>query len=136
LPWPERSFKFEVSENPASRGWVAEMDGHIAGMLVLWLLVDEAHIATIAVHPEFRRQGIGERILIETLRAAYAEGARRAFLEVRAGNGVAQAMYRKYGFEVSGLRPHYYKDNGEDAVLMALERLERLTKDERPTTEE
>jgi ribosomal-protein-alanine N-acetyltransferase len=102
---------------------VAEADGRILGTLVLWLILDEAHIATIATHPDFRRQGIGERILIEALRAAYAEGARRAFLEVRAGNAAAQAMYRKYGFDVTGLRPHYYKDNNEDAVLMTLESL-------------
>ena len=127
LPWPERSFRFEVSENPAARGWVAEaeVDGrvHIIGMLVLWLLVDEAHIATLAVRPEFRRRGVGGRLLVEALHAARAEGARRALLEVRAGNAAAQAMYRKFGFAVAGRRPRYYKDNGEDALLMTLEDL-------------
>ncbi len=126
MPWPERSFKFEASENPASRAWVAEMGGHLAAMLVLWLVVDEAHIATIATHPDFRRQGIGEQLLIEALRAARAEGAQRAFLEVREGNRAAQAMYRKYGFEVTGKRPSYYRDNGEDALLMSLENLNAL----------
>jgi [ribosomal protein S18]-alanine N-acetyltransferase len=121
LPWPERSFRFELTENPSSRGWVTEVDGQIAAMLVLWLIIDEAHIATIATHPEFRRQGIGEKILLHSLRAAQAEGARRAFLEVRAGNLAAQSMYKKYGFEVAGVRPHYYKDNNEDALLMNLE---------------
>ena len=127
LPWPERSFRYEVSENPASRCWVIEviLDGEpqLAGMLVLWLLVDEVHIATLAVHPDFRRQGIAGRLLVEALRAAQAEGARRAFLEVREGNAAAQAMYRKFGFEVTGRRPRYYKDTGEDAILMALEGL-------------
>ena len=52
LPWPERSFQFELTENPVSRGWVAESGGRIAAMLVLWLIVDEAHIATVATHPE------------------------------------------------------------------------------------
>jgi len=126
LPWPERSFRFELTGNPVSRGWVAEVDGRIAAMLVLWFIVDEAHIATIAVHPDFRRQGIGERILLHALRAAQAEGARRAFLEVRAGNSAAQAMYKKYGFEVAGVRPHYYKDNNEDALLMNLENFDCL----------
>src|SRR5512136_2057092 len=86
LPWSERSFQYEVTQNVVSRGWVAEADGRIAAMLVLWLVVDEAHIATIAVHPDFRRRGIGEQILISALRAAHAEGARLAFLEVRVGN--------------------------------------------------
>jgi [ribosomal protein S18]-alanine N-acetyltransferase len=126
LPWTERSFRFELTENPVSRGWVAEVDGKISAMLVLWFIVDEAHIATIAVHPGFRRQGIGEQILIHALRAARAEGARRAFLEVRAGNAAAQAMYLKYGFEVVGVRPHYYRDNNEDALLMNLENFDCL----------
>jgi ribosomal-protein-alanine N-acetyltransferase len=126
LPWPERSFRYEVTENPVSRGWVADMDGRIAAMLVLWFIIDEAHIATIAVHPDFRRQGIGEQILLTALRAAREEGARRAFLEVRAGNAAAQVMYRKYGFEVVGVRPKYYRDNNEDAFLMNLENFDFL----------
>jgi [ribosomal protein S18]-alanine N-acetyltransferase len=126
LPWPERSFRFELTENPVSRGWVAEVGGQIAAMLVLWLIIDEAHIATVAVHPDFRRQGIGEQILLHALRAAKDEGAQRAFLEVRVGNVAAQEMYKKYGFEVTGVRPHYYKDNNEDALLMNLEKFDCL----------
>jgi len=126
LPWPERSFRFELTDNQVSRGWVAEEDGKIAAMLVLWFIVDEAHIATIAVHPDFRRQGIGEQIMLHALRAAREEGARRAFLEVRAGNAAAQAMYKKYGFDVVGVRAGYYKDNNEDAFLMNLEKLDGL----------
>jgi ribosomal-protein-alanine N-acetyltransferase len=105
---------------------VAEVEGKIAAMLVLWFIIDEAHIATIAVHPDFRRQGIGEQILLHALRAAHSEGAQRAFLEVRAGNFAAQAMYRKYGFEMAGVRPGYYKDNNEDALLMDLEKFDTL----------
>jgi ribosomal-protein-alanine N-acetyltransferase len=126
LPWSERSFRYEVTQNPVSRGWVTEVDGRVAAMLVLWLVVDEAHIATIAVHPDFRRQGIGEQILIGALHSAKGEGAQRAFLEVRAGNVAAQAMYKKYGFIVSGVRPGYYKDNNEDAFLMDLKNLDFL----------
>ena len=126
LPWPERSFRFEVSENPVSRGWVVEVNGRLAAMLVLWFIVDEAHIATIATHPDFRRQGIGERLMIDALLAAREEGARRAFLEVRASNAAAQAMYEKYGFVVDGRRPRYYKDNFEDAILMSLNGLDGL----------
>ena len=128
LPWPERSFRFELAENPAARGWVAEADGRIAAMLVLWFIIDEAHIATIATHPDYRRQGIGEKILIHALREVHAEGARRAFLEVRASNTAAQSMYKKYGFIVDGLRPKYYRDNNEDAILMSLTGLDNLPK--------
>ena len=126
LPWPERSFRFEVTENPASRGWVVECDGRIIAALVLWLIVDEAHIATIATHPDFRRQGIGERLMLHALLSAREEGALRAFLEVRAGNLGAQALYKKYGFVVDGIRPRYYQDNNEDAILMSLDDLTKL----------
>ncbi len=125
LPWPEHSFRYEVMENRTARCWVAEAEAkQIVAMLVLWLIVDEAHIATIATLPDFRRQGIGARILVEALREAYTDGARWAFLEVREGNKAAQAMYRKFGFRVTGRRPRYYKDNGEDAILMTLDSLE------------
>ncbi|MFH2104599.1 MAG: ribosomal protein S18-alanine N-acetyltransferase [Chloroflexota bacterium] len=130
LPWPERSFRHEVTNNPASRCWVAESGTEsqscIVGMLVLWLIEDEAHIATLAVHPEQRRQGIGERILLSALQAAKSEGARRAYLEVRASNTAAQSMYDKYGFSLAGRRPGYYKDNSEDAILLTLENLNDL----------
>ena len=127
LPWPERSFRYEVTENPVSRAWVTEMDGRIAAMLVLWFVIDEAHIATIATHPHFRRQGIGEKLLIAALIAVREEGAHRAFLEVRASNMAAQTMYKKYGFVEDGRRLRYYKDNFEDAILMSLYGLDGLS---------
>jgi len=123
LPWPERSLRFEVTDNPAARCWAAELDGRLVGMLVLWMIVDEAHIATVATHPGYRRQGIASQLLVEALKSAHTEGARSALLEVRAGNQAAQEMYRKFGFEVVGRRKRYYKDNYEDAVLMTLPRL-------------
>jgi [ribosomal protein S18]-alanine N-acetyltransferase len=126
LPWPERSFRFELTENPVARTWVVESGGRVAAMLVLWLIVDEAHIATIATHPDFRRQGLGERLMIAALVSAREEGARRAFLEVRAGNAGALELYKKYGFVVVGVRKGYYKDNSEDAILMNLEDLNAL----------
>ena len=122
LPWPETSYRYEVQGNPASRPFVAEGENHeIIAMIVSWLIVDELHIATIATSPTHRRRGVGSQILREALRDAKASGARRAFLEVRAGNEDAQAMYRKFGFNTTGRRAAYYRDNGEDAILMTLE---------------
>ena len=123
LPWTERSFHFEVTSNPASRCWVAEQAGRIVGVVVAWLLVDEVHIATIATHPDVRRQGIAQALLAHVLKAGAQEGAVSSFLEVRASNLAARAMYRKFGYEDTGRRPRYYKDNGEDAILMTLEGL-------------
>ena len=123
LPWPERSFRYELTDNPASRCWVVELDGKIVAMLVAWLLVDEAHIATIATHHDFQRQGIAKKLLAHALRYMLNEGAVSSFLEVREGNVAAQEMYRQFGYKVAGRRKRYYKDNGEDAILMALEGL-------------
>ena len=123
LPWPERSLRFEVSDNPSARCWVTELDGRLVGMLILWKIIDEAHIATLATHPEYRRQGIAKQLLVTALEQAYQEGALSALLEVRAGNETAKAMYLKLGFEVVGCRERYYKDNSEDAILMTLKRL-------------
>jgi len=123
LPWPPRSFQFELTDNPASRCLVADLDGHVVGMAVAWLIVDEIHIATIATHPDFRKQGIGEKLLSFILQSARDEGALTSFLEVREGNDAALKMYHKFGYIESGRRKGYYKDNDEDAILMTLELL-------------
>ena len=120
LPWPSRAFHYELTDNPASRCWVAELDGCVVAMLVAWFIVDEIHIATIATHPDFRKRGIGGKLLLHTLQSAKAEGAVSSFLEVREGNAAAIMMYRKFGYVESGRREGYYKDNGEDAILMTL----------------
>jgi ribosomal-protein-alanine N-acetyltransferase len=135
LPWPERSFRFELTDNPASRCWVAAVDEKIVGMIVVWLIVDEAHVATIATHPDFRRKGIAKKLLSHALRKLIEQGARSSFLEVRESNLAAQALYRKFGYEETGRRRRYYKDNDEDAILMNLSSLsaERLRSDESPS---
>ncbi len=124
LPWPERSFRFELTNNPASRCWVAEVDGHIVGMIVNWLLVDEVHVATIATHPDYRRQGVAKKLLAHSLQYMSGEGALTSFLEVRESNKGARDMYRKFGYEETGRRKAYYKDNNEDAILMTLEKID------------
>ncbi len=124
LPWPKSSFRFELLENPASHLWVAEASldeqKKILGMIVVWLILDEAHIATIAVHPEYRRQGIGSQLLRFALRESLGKGVRLFTLEVRDQNETAQALYRSFGFEIVGRRPRYYRDTNEDAILMSL----------------
>ncbi len=103
--------KRHPSNNRGSQGLV--------GYGGFWLMVDEAHISTIATHPAWRRHGIGEILLLAMIDAATAIGARWVTLEVRASNLGAQALYRKYGFAVTGERKNYYSDNGEDALIMA-----------------
>lgn len=124
LPWPPRSFQFELTDNEASRCWVTDLDGRIIAVLVGWFIVDEFHIATIATHPEFRGQGVGRHLLLHVLGSAREEGAIRVFLEVRESNLIALKMYRDFGFVEDGRRAKYYKDNGEDAILMSLDHLD------------
>jgi len=120
LPWPPHTFNYEVTRNSAARCWVAEQDGKILAMLVGWFIVDEIHIATFAVHPDFRRVGLGRRVLLRALQAAKEEGAALSFLEVRASNAAALKLYEELGYTQTGLRKKYYSDNGEDAILMTL----------------
>lgn len=116
-PWPPNAFEIEL-KNPGARCWVAEVEDQVVGALVLWRVLDEAELATLAVRPDFRRRGIARVLLQTALDAAYAEGARICQLEVRAGNEAAQKLYESFGFAVVGRRLKYYRDNGEDALLM------------------
>jgi len=123
LPWPASAFRYELVENLSSRLWVAETGGQtprVVGMIVIWQILDEAHIASIAVHPDFRKLGIGARILSVGLIDAIRAGSILATLEVRAHNTAAQALYHRFRFEEVGRRPRYYKDNQEDALLMTV----------------
>ncbi len=92
----------------------------IIGFAGMWMYVDEAHIATIATHPNWRRRGVGEHILINLLREAQRRNAANTTLEVRINNRVAQNLYKKYGFEEVGQRKAYYQDNREDALIMTI----------------
>ena len=122
-PWPGNAYRFELLENPNGHCWVAEHDGAIIGMIVCWLVIDEVHIATIAVHPDHRKQGIGRQLVINGLSELIPKGAISATLEVRAGNRAAQNLYRYLGFEIVGRRKQYYPDNKEDAILMTVDSL-------------
>jgi ribosomal-protein-alanine N-acetyltransferase len=107
LPWPLR---------PA--GSQEERPGQIVGYAGMWIMVDEAHITTIAVRETWRGKGLGELLLASLIAAAAEAGAERVTLEVRVSNETAQNLYRKYGFRQEGLRRRYYSDNNEDAHIM------------------
>jgi ribosomal-protein-alanine N-acetyltransferase len=98
--------------------WAAPPTAPIVGHAGFWMMVDEAHISTLATHPMWRRRGIAELLLVAMSERAMEIGARVMTLEVRVSNLSAQALYRKYRFEVVGQRVRYYSDNGEDAWVM------------------
>jgi len=108
---------------------------HLVGMAGIWMMVDEAHIVTIAVRRSQRHQGLGEWLLLSIIDLSRRMRAKYVTLEVRESNRTAQALYEKYGFTRAGTRRKYYSDNGEDALIMTtcelnspsyLERLQRL----------
>jgi ribosomal-protein-alanine N-acetyltransferase len=122
-PWPDDAYRSELQTNRLASYLVARSDGQVVAFAGIWLMVDEAHITTFAVHPDWRRRGIGERLLLAIMDVAVERHAREATLEVRLSNLAARRLYEKYGFRPVGLRPRYYTDNGEDALIMTTEPL-------------
>lgn len=118
-PWSERSFKNEL-EHKHGVFLVALLLGEVVAYGGVWLVIDEAHVTTIAVAESQRRQGIGQRLMIELLEKAKAQGMVCSTLEVRASNVGAIKMYEKFGYAVTATRKGYYPDNKEDAVVMWL----------------
>jgi len=126
-PWSGQTYYNELVHNQLSFYWVLRPHPPgVAGVPPIlayggyWLTGDEAHIVTIATHPDYRRQRLGQLLLEQMIKRAHMGGAYDITLEVRAGNLAAQEMYKKLGFVTVGLRKRYYQDNGEDAVLMTL----------------
>lgn len=123
-PWSEQSFRNEI-DYPHGRFRVALVEGEVVGYGAMWLVVDEAHITTVAVDPEWQRMGIGRRLMIDLLQDAKERGMECSSLEVRRGNAAAIRLYEELGYEQSAIRRRYYPDNQEDAVVMWLRDLRR-----------
>ncbi|MBD1372288.1 ribosomal protein S18-alanine N-acetyltransferase [Hazenella sp. IB182357] len=117
-PWPQKAFYNELAFNQFARYTVVTCADEIIGYCGFWLILDEAHITNIAVHPDYQGCGIGEMTLIYVMEMARMSGAKRMTLEVRVSNLVAQKLYEKLGFENTGVRKAYYTDNKEDAIIM------------------
>ena len=123
-PWPAHAFEQELRGNRLARYLAARAGDTVVGFAGVWLMVDDAHVTTFSVHPEWRRQGIGRQLLLNLVELSGTIGARRMTLEVRPSNTAAQALYRAFGFEIAGRRPHYYTDDGEDALIMTTAELD------------
>lgn len=117
-PWTLSLFLGELSLRSSRYYIVARVGGEVVGYAGIMLSLDEAHVTTIAVDPEWQRHGIGRRLLINLARAAVARNARHLTLEVRVSNSPAQRLYQEFGFETEGLRKNYYAESREDALIM------------------
>lgn len=122
-PWPENAFQYEIENNKNARLWVGEVDEGdektIIALAVVWIILDEAHIGTFAVHPDQQHKGIGHLLLATICEKLIDEHITRIFLEVRKSNIQAISLYRNFGFDIDGERKKYYRDNGETAILMS-----------------
>jgi ribosomal-protein-alanine N-acetyltransferase len=126
-PWSRNAFVREISDNTTADYIVAEIpDVGVVGYCGMWLLLDEAHVTNVAVHPEYRRRGIATALLQVAARRAVARGVARLTLEVRPGNAGAKDLYSRLGFAARGRRKHYYSDTGEDAIIMWLDDARQL----------
>jgi ribosomal-protein-alanine N-acetyltransferase len=118
LPWSEKSFFEEIIRNKIARYVIAEVAGKVVGYAGIWMVLDEGHITNVAVHPEFRRQGIAKAMFASLFEISQSAGIKVYTLEVRASDESAISLYRYLGFIEYGIRKNYYHDNNEDAVLM------------------
>ncbi len=120
-PWSKKSLLTEITNNKLSKYVVMELDDFIIGYYGLWIVDNEAHVMNIAIDPEFRSKGYGNELLKNMIALSSSSGVNRITLEVRRNNKVAISLYEKYGFEASAIRKGYYRDNGEDALIMWME---------------
>jgi ribosomal-protein-alanine N-acetyltransferase len=123
-PWPPYAFRQELETNRMARYLVVRAGARLIAYAGIWLMVDEAHVTTFAVLPAYRRRGIGGLLLVELMELSADLGAAVCTLEVRLGNAAARRLYGEFGFKPVGVRPRYYSDTGEDALIMTTDRLE------------
>lgn len=122
-PWSLSSIHKELTINGSARYAIAKIGSKCIGFGGIWIILDEAHVTNIAVHPEYRGIGAGEKILIALIEMCKVENVMDMTLEVRMSNIAAQSLYKKFGFIGEGIRKKYYADNHEDAIIMWKHRL-------------
>jgi ribosomal-protein-alanine N-acetyltransferase len=118
-PWTGEMFRQELEDNGLSRAFVALAHGRVVGYFVAWFLNQEVHLLNIAVASRYQRKGIGRYMMRYLLAMAQRERKQLITLEVRESNAAAIELYQSFGFSRVGVRPHYYHDDKEDALLMA-----------------
>ena len=119
MPWSEESILHDVRENVVARWLVLDDgEGRVLAYAGMWLVIDEAHVCNVAVHPDVRRRGYGRQIFLALMALAQQSGMGMITLEVRRSNLAAQNLYHACGMLDVGYRKRYYEDNREDALIM------------------
>ncbi len=118
-PWSDAAFLHEVRK-PYALSKIALLENIVTGYFCANQILDECHILNLAVHPDFRRQGIGSALMEEALNKLRGKGCEFFYLEVRVSNAGAKKFYERFGFKVVGARRKYYVSPVEDAALMML----------------
>ncbi len=118
MPWSLQAFRDELSKNDAAFYLVAIVSDEIIGFAGLWGILDEGHITNVAVHPDFRKKGIGALMLAKLIELSCEAGITSHTLEVRRSNEAAIDLYKKFDFKIGGIRKEYYSDNLEDALIL------------------
>lgn len=119
-PWSKKSIKTEI-DNKVGRYIVIKENGKVVSYGGFWIVLDEANINNIAVHPDYRGRGISKILMNALIDIAKSENAKMMYLEVRSSNSTAQKLYKGLGFAMVGLRKGYYVDTDEDAIVMMKE---------------
>lgn len=119
-PWHLSTFRGEIHNHPISSSYVIvhRREKKIIGYIIYWHIKDEVQISNIAVHPDFRRMGVGESIMRQVLFQLEKGGSKFISLEVRPSNMTAIKLYHKLGFDILGIRKNYYRNPPEHAVVM------------------
>jgi [ribosomal protein S18]-alanine N-acetyltransferase len=117
-PWSRYAFTCELMDNDFARYFVLIHDELVIGYMGLWVILDEAHITNVAIHPDYRNRRLGEVLIREVVWRCQGLGVLRMTLEVRVSNLSAQSLYTRLGFVSAGVRKGYYTDNQEDAIIM------------------
>jgi ribosomal-protein-alanine N-acetyltransferase len=116
-PWTKEMYLKELS-NRTSRPFVYRKDGDLVGYMCFWVVLDEAHLMTIAVHPDRRGEGVGKAIMKHLEEVCLKEDLKKILLEVGRRNNIARGLYRQCGFTAVGFRKNYYAGIKDDALLM------------------
>lgn len=116
--WTKEGYQRELSSPNSELLGLFDQQEILIGFGCFWAILEEAHITVLMVHPDSQGQGLGKFLLNSLLEAAVKRKLERATLEVRASNDVALSLYKKFGFKVAGTRKGYYKQTGEDALIL------------------